>query len=60
MQLELTRSELEWLLFNLSERQVTLRKGADPLDMIEDETGNGLFEKLVELAKSEGLDLPHL
>lgn len=56
MQLELTRAELELLLFIFKEQKATLRKGPDPFDFIVDEVGMELFEKLIALAESEGID----
>ena len=56
MQLELTRAELEWLLFNLGKLGVTLKKGSGTFDFIVDYVGVELFEKLVALAESEGID----
>ena len=56
VQLELTRAELEWLLFNLGAQEVTLPKGRAALDFIVDETGAELYEKLVARAESEGID----
>jgi hypothetical protein len=46
MQLELTRAELEWLLFNVEHQQATLPKGRSGFDVIWDETALGLFKKL--------------
>jgi hypothetical protein len=55
MQLELTQTELKWLLANPS-KLGTQTKGPNPHDMSVDEVGYGLFNKLLELAKTQGID----